>query len=165
MRFGSQRVLRKLKLRACLNPPSESIGTNRMEYVLSHESVLIGHGKRKRISTAREKQYILEEGGEMLHPFFFFGRTERPDRTGTNSISFDVDGHHRRWAWTPNCAQQRVGVVACAKYAVHTDSAGEAQNSAWTNPRFFRVGTERMPTSSLVPFRAFPWSLEGVQIP
>ena len=33
-------------------------------------------------------------------PFFFFRRTERPDRTGTNKVLFDGDWHHCRWRWT-----------------------------------------------------------------
>ena len=69
----------------------------------------------------------------MLHPFFLFGRTERPDRTGTNIRLFDVDvdGHYRRWMWTPIA-------LACAKDTVRADSAGEALYSAWTQSRFFR---------------------------
>ena len=34
---------------------------------------------------------------------------------------------------SPIFAQQRVGVVTCAKYTVRTAPAGEAQDSAW-NP-------------------------------
>ena len=101
------------RVRACLNPPPESIATNRMDSYLPHELLLIGHGERidsvqpgKNGTSWKRKRSVAP-----LRLFFLFGRTGRQDRTGTNSISFDVNGHHRTWTWTPICAQQRVGVV------------------------------------------------------
>ena len=61
---------------------------NRMEYYLSHKLVLIGCGKRID-SVQPEKNSISRKRKKKcgtLRPFFFFGGTERPDRTGTNSI-------------------------------------------------------------------------------
>ena len=58
-------------------------------------------------------------------------------------------------------------LVSChvQKHTVRAHSAGEAQDSAWTQTpyTFFYIGTERMSTSSLVPFRSFPCSLERVK--
>ena len=48
--------------------------------------------------------YIGRERRSVAPLFSLFGRTERPDRSGTNRIVFDVDGHHRRWVWTPMCS-------------------------------------------------------------
>ena len=52
-------------------------------------------------------------------------------------------------------------------YTVRANSA-EAQDSlhGWINiinNTFFQIGTERMTTNSLVPFRPFPCSLVGVK--
>ena len=92
----------------------------------------------------------------MLHSFCLFGRTERPDRTGTNKILFDVDGHHRRWKWTSICRGM------CKIY--------RSCRFGWRGPgfcmdpnTFFYIGTERMTTNSLVPFRPFPCFLVGVK--
>ena len=119
-RSGSGRVL---------TPPRETIGTNRTEYYLPHELVLIGCGKR--IASVKPKQNNVSRKGEeeALHPFFVIRRTERSDRTGTKSISFDVDGD------ATGDGRGHQYNAACAKYTVRTDSAGEAQDSAWTQPR------------------------------
>ena len=55
----------------------------------------------EQIQRCPRKQYIWEEEEEVLHPYYLFGRTERPDRTGTKSGLLDVEGHHRRWIWKP----------------------------------------------------------------
>ena len=46
----------------------------------------------------------------MCDPFFFFRRTERPDRTGINKVLFDGDGHHGRRRWTLIAHQHAVAV-------------------------------------------------------
>ena len=106
---------------------------------LEKNSVSIGRGRRRSSSVA---------------PLFLFGRTERSDRTGTNSRLFDADEHRRRWMWTPFCRVARV------EDTVRADSAGEAQDYAWTQHVFLHtVTTGRMTTSSLAPFRSFLCSL------
>ena len=108
-----------------------------MEQYSPHELVLIGFGKRLGSVQPEKNSVSWKREEQVLYHLFFFGRTERPDRTGIISTSFDVDGHYLRWTRTPICAQPRGGVVACPKkYTVRTDSAGEAQDSAWTQPRF-----------------------------
>ena len=112
-----------------------------MGYYLPHQLVLIGCGKRID-SVQPEKNsiillriylvyiYILEEEEEVLHPFFWLGGpngpTERPDRTGQN----EQLAPHLMYVDTSSAG-------ACAKYTVRTDSGGEAQDSAWTQTRFF----------------------------
>ena len=97
------------------------------------------------------------------------GPTERPDRTGQHKkYLIDVEGHDRRWMWTPICrAMCDMQSAKCKMqnipFVVRTDSSGKAQDSAWTRTRFFNTRTERMTTSSLVPFRSRPRSLEGVK--
>ena len=99
-----------------------------------------------------EKTACLGRGRRSVAPLFLVGRTERPDRTGTNNTSFDVDGQHRRWVWTPICRGM------CKRY--HWYWFG------WRGPgfcmmdpnTFFCIGSERMTTSIFVPFRSFPFS-------
>ena len=51
-----------------------------MEYYLPHELGADWLGKTNRFSAAREKQYILKEEEEVLHPFFFYGKAQaRPN--------------------------------------------------------------------------------------
>ena len=74
----------------------------------------------------------------MFDPCFFLRRTERPDRTGTNKVLFDGDRHHCRWRWTRFAHQHAVAVPWHAqKLIVRSDLAGEAQDSGWTQTRFF----------------------------
>ena len=93
-------------------------------------------------SAAREKQEEKKRKKGVSHPFFLFGRTERPDRTGTNSRLFYVDGHHRRWMWTPICRG------TCNRYTVRADSAGEAPDSEWTRTRVFRLELNEWPRTA-----------------
>ena len=73
-----------------------------------------------------------------VDPFFFFRRTERPDRMRTNKVLLDGDGHHCRWRWTL-IAHQNAIVVSwhVPKLIVCTDLAGEAYDSGWTQTRLF----------------------------
>ena len=100
----------KKGLRACLNPPPKRTGTNRMQYYLPDELVLIGC-RHRTASMQPEKNSFQPIGRRRtclvqlgpLHdfiypnmswtPFFFtdFRRTERPDRTGTSKVLFDGD--------------------------------------------------------------------------
>ena len=94
-----------------------------MEYYLPHALVLIGFGKRIDSVQPEKNSISRKRKKKRCTPFFLFGRTERPDRLETNSRLFDVDEHHRRlWGYQL--------VVACVKYTVRADSAGEAQDSA-----------------------------------
>ena len=98
----------------------------------------------------------------MPDTFFFFRRTARPDRTGTNKVVLDGDRYHCRWRWTL-IAHQHVVVVSwhVQKVIVRIDLAGEAQDSGWTKTRFFfstskYIGTERTTMYSLVSVRSVP---------
>ena len=76
---------------------------NEPNYFSPHELVLSACGKRiDSVQPEKNGISIQEEEEVLLHPFLF-GRTEPPDRTGTNSRLFDVHGHYRRWMWTPIC--------------------------------------------------------------
>ena len=91
-----------------------------------------------------------------LRAFFFLGRTERADRTATHSFSFDVDGRHRRRMWTPMCR----GMCKIHRpYCFGWRGRGFCMDP---NTHFY-TSTERMTTSSLVPFRSFPCPLKGVK--
>ena len=98
-----------------------------------------------------------------------FMRTEQPDRTGTNKVLFDGDGHHLFWwcRWRC-CAPTRCTLLLCRrgmckkqkKVIVRIDFAGEAQDSGWTKSltRFFTYTryTCRNGANDLVPFRSIP---------
>ena len=127
-----------------------------MEYYLSHELVLIVCGKRTDSVQPEKNSISRKRKQQHCTPFSCLGGpngpTERPDRTGTNSRLFDVDGHHRRWMWTPIFLQK---IPMC--------------RFGWRGPgfcmdpyTFVSVGTERMTTKSLVPFHSFPCSLVGI---
>ena len=91
-----------------------------MEYCLPDELVLIGW-RHRTDSMQPEKTVFQEEEEHVLEPFFFFRRTERPDRMGTNKvpgtrliemdITVDEGGHLMRTNTLLPCR----GVVACAK--------------------------------------------------
>ena len=87
-------------------------------------------------------------GRSRVEPLFLFREDERPDRTGTNTRLFDVDIHHQRCTWTPICRGMCETCRPC--------------RFGWRGPGFctdantlFYIGTERMTTNSLVPFRSF----------
>ena len=113
-----------------------------------------------RFHVAQEKQFSRKRKNMCCTPFSSLGGpngpTERPDRTGANRALFDEHGHHCRWRWTL-IAHQHAVVLSwhVQNVVVRTDLAGEAQDSGWTQTRFY-LGTERTTMNSLVPFRSVP---------
>ena len=151
-----------LPLRVSPNPPPESIETNRIEYHWHHKSVLIGYGTRMDPVQPEKDSIPWMEVEEVMHPFLFLGRTELPDRTGTKNISFDADGPHRRRRCVTNFR-----TTAC--WCRDMCKIYRSYCSGWRGPGFrmepehvilHTVGTERMTTSSLLPFRPFTCSLQ-----
>ena len=83
----------------------------------------------------------------MLGPFFFFKRTERPDRTGTNKVLFE---------WTPFSHQHAVVSWTCEKGCC-SYWLGWRGSKFWMDPNtILYLGTERTAMNSLVPFRPVP---------
>ena len=113
---------------------------------------------------AREKQCILEEEEQVLNPLFsfFFGRTERRDRTArpngptererlaSRLISTPQKLGGRRHQFAPQQGVRDKPLAVIRLLARHTMLAMDP------NALFFNAGTERVPTSSLLPFRSLP---------
>ena len=82
-------------MRACLNPPPKSTGTNRMEYHLLDEVVLIGCQHRTD-SMQPEQDRFLGRGRKFVSPLFLQeDRTARPngptERAQIKSCLVDID--------------------------------------------------------------------------
>ena len=111
------------------------------------ETVIFGRG-RKRVDTS---------------PLFIVWGDERPDRTRTKMAAVDGGG---RLKW-PNTLLLCRGM--CKKVIVRTDLAGEAQDSAWTQPAVFfteeRNGTNDHEQSRSVPSSPTNSLKEGYDTP
>ena len=82
-------------VRVCLYPPPESIGTNRMEYYLPHELVMIGCGKRIDSVQPKKNSRSRKRKKKCCTPFSCLGGPNGPtEREQINSRLFDADGHH-----------------------------------------------------------------------
>ena len=133
-------------IRTCLNPPPKSTGTNRMQYYLPDELVLIGC-RHRTDSMQPEKNSFLGRG-TCVGPLFL-----QKDLTGANKVLFDGDWHLCRWRWTRFAHQHAVAVPWHAqKVVVRSDLAGEAQDCGCGLQHNFYLGTERTAMNSLVPF-------------
>ena len=116
-------------MRAYLNPPPESNGTNRIEYYLPD----VGTDwwpTSNRFYAAREIQFSRKRNNMCFDSFF--GRTERPDRMGSDIVLFDGDCHHRRWRWTHFAHNTLLLCRGMRKGLSFVVMAGEAQDSGWT---------------------------------
>ena len=126
--------------------------TNRMEYYLSHELVLIRCGKRTDSVQPDKNRVSRKRKKNCCTPFFSSlggpnGSTE-PEQ---------IPSHLMRCKWTP----QKMDVDAtfpwaCAKHIVRTNWAGDAENSACSQARVFTRGKTRITTRSPVSVRSVP---------
>lgn len=117
---------------ACLDLPPKSTDTNQMNYYLPEELILISCRYRTDSCSPRKTvlSLFLENNEHALGLFFFFRRTERPDRTNGHKwrlVWMELGIYYCRCRWTRTAHQHAVGASWHAlKVIVRTDLAGEA---------------------------------------
>ena len=133
-----------------------------MEYYFQDEFGTDWLPTSNRFHAAREKQFSRKRKNMCLTLFFFFRRTERPDRTGTKSCLIEIDitvdggGNVLRTNTLLLCRGMRKRFPFVVTWL--------ARPKILDGPKHdFYLGTERTTMNSLVPFLPVPQGRAGLR--